>query len=40
MSGGTRSAVHRNRDRDRNQNVDEPPVLPSVAEIMMESERN
>src|SRR3954466_4372673 len=40
MSGGTRSAVHRNRDRVRNRNDDEPPPPPSSAEIMMEAERN
>src|SRR3954465_2080714 len=40
MSGGTRSAVLRNRDHDRNRNDDEPPPPPSVAEIMMEAERN
>src|SRR3954468_3989655 len=40
MSGGTRSAVRRNRDRDRNRNDDEPPPPPSAAEIMMEVERN
>src|SRR3954469_2618142 len=40
MSGGTRSAVLRNRDRDRNRHDDEPPPPPSAAEIMMEVERN
>src|SRR3954462_769467 len=40
MSGGTRSAVRRNRDRVRNQNDDEPPPPPSAAEIMMEAEKN
>src|ERR1044072_5563069 len=40
MSGGTRSAVLRNRDRDQNRNDDERPPLPSAAEIMMEAERN
>src|SRR3954470_2315666 len=40
MSGGTRSAVFRNRDRNRNQNDDEPPPPPSAAEILMEAERN
>src|ERR1041384_2153914 len=40
MSGGTRSVVLRNRDRDRNRNDDEPPPPPSMAEIMMEAERN
>src|SRR3954462_4314970 len=40
MSGGTRSAVLRNRDRDRNRNDDEPPPPPSAAEIMMEAEKN
>src|ERR1043165_9401671 len=40
MSGGTRSAVFRNRDHDRNQNDDEPPPPPSAVEIMMEAERN
>src|ERR1044072_2501365 len=40
MSGGTRSAVLRNRDRERNRNVGEPPPPPSVAEILMEAERN
>src|SRR4051812_17530495 len=40
MSGGTRSAVLRNRIRDRNRNDDEPPPPPSVAEILMEAERN
>src|SRR4051812_29176759 len=39
MSGGTRSAVLRNRDRDRNRNDDEPPPPPSAAEIMMEAEQ-
>src|SRR3954463_6474688 len=40
MSGGARSAVLRNRDRDQNRNDDEPPPPPSAAEIMMEAERN
>src|SRR3954468_1356696 len=40
MSGGTRSAVRRNRDRVRNQNDDEPPPPPSAAEIMMEAGKN
>src|SRR3954462_6020114 len=40
MSGGTRSAVHRNRDCVRNRNDDEPPLPPSAAEIMLEAERN
>src|SRR4051812_26492326 len=40
MSGGTRSAVRRNRDRVRNRNDDEPLPLPSAAEIMMEAEKN
>src|SRR3954462_8807938 len=40
MSGGTRSVVRRNRDRDRNQSNDEPPSPPSAAEIMMEAEQN
>jgi len=40
MSGETRSVVHCNRDHDRNQNDDEPPTPPSVAEILMEAERN
>ena len=40
MSGGTHSAVLRNRDRDRNRNDDEPPPPPSMAEIMMEAEQN
>src|ERR1041385_4933209 len=40
MSGGTRSAVHRNRDRVRNRNDDAPPPPPSAAEIMMEAEKN
>src|SRR4051812_37638180 len=40
MSGGTRSAVRRNRDRVRNRNGDEPPPPPSAAEIMMEAEKN
>src|ERR1044071_3127810 len=40
MSGGTRSAVHRNRDRVRNRNDDEPLPPPSAAEIMMEAEKN
>src|SRR3954462_11177517 len=40
MSGGTRSAVLRNQDRDRNRNDDEPPTPPSAAEILMEAERN
>src|SRR3954470_10997455 len=40
MSGGTRSVVLRNRDRDQNRNDDEPPPPPSAAEIMMEAERN
>src|SRR4051812_33874712 len=40
MSGGTRSVVLRNRDRDRNRNDDEPPPPPSAAENMMEAERN
>src|SRR3954468_17774722 len=40
MSGGTRSAVRRNRDRVRNRNDDEPPPPPSAAEIMMEAEKN
>src|SRR3954466_15551897 len=40
MSGGTRSAVRRNRDRVRNRNDDAPPPPPSAAEIMMEAEKN
>src|SRR3954468_10448441 len=40
MSGGTRSAVLRNRDRDQNRYDDELPPPPSAAEIMMEAERN
>src|SRR4051812_28116378 len=40
MSGGTRSAVRRNRERDRNRSNDEPPPPPSAAEIMMEAEQN
>src|ERR1043165_6768652 len=40
MSGGTRSAVLRNRDRERNRNVDEHPPPPFAAEIMMEDEWN
>src|SRR4051812_21935733 len=40
MSGGTRSAVRRNRDRDRIRSNDEPPPPPFVAEIMMEAWRN
>ena len=40
MSGGTRSAVRRNRERVLNRNDDEPPPPPSAAEIMMEAERN
>ena len=40
MSGGTRSVVRRNRDRDRNRSNDEPPPPPSAEEIMMEAERN
>src|SRR3954464_3422205 len=40
MSGGTRSAVLRNGDRDRNRNDDEPLPSPSAAEIMMEAGRN
>src|SRR3954470_12691548 len=40
MSGGTRSAVLRNGDHDRNRSNDEPPPPPSTAEIMMEAERN
>src|SRR3954465_9960598 len=40
MSGGTRSAGPRNRDRDRNRSNDEPPPPPSSAEIMMEAEQN
>src|SRR3954471_17473267 len=40
MSGGTRSAVRRNRDRVRNRNDDELPPPPSAAEIMMEAEKN
>src|SRR3954469_22796858 len=40
MSGGTRSAVRRNRDRVRNRNDDEPLPPPSAAEIMMEAEKN
>ena len=40
MSGGTRSAVLRNRDRERNRIDDEPPPPPSAAEILMEAERN
>src|SRR3954469_2431128 len=40
MSGGTRSAVLRNRDRDRNRNDDEPPTPPSAAEILMAAKRN
>src|SRR3954463_3227137 len=40
MSGGTRSAVLRNRDRDQNRNDDELPTPPSAAEILMEAERN
>src|SRR3954462_11048333 len=40
MSGGTRSAVLRNRDRNWNRNDDEPPPPPSTAEVMMEAVRN
>src|SRR4051812_35357379 len=40
MSGGTRSVVRRNRERDQNRNNDEPPPPPSVAEIMMEAKKN
>src|SRR3954469_7478329 len=40
MSGGTRSVVRRNRDRDRNRSDDEPPPPPSAAEILMEAEKN
>src|SRR3954462_526520 len=40
MSGGTRSAVLRNRDHVWNRNDDEPPPPPSAADIMMEAERN
>src|SRR3954468_13413982 len=40
MSGGTRSAVHQNRDRVRNRNDDELPPPPSAAEILMEAEKN
>src|SRR3954466_11615842 len=40
MSGGTRSAVLRNRYHVRNRNDEEPPPPPSAAEIMMEAERN
>src|SRR3954463_11934814 len=40
MSGGTRSVVRRNQDRDWNQSNDEPQPPPSAAEIMMEAERN
>src|SRR3954465_15618050 len=40
MSGGTRSAGRRNRERVRNRNDDEPPPPPSAAEILMEDERN
>src|ERR1041384_4782780 len=40
MSGGSRSAVRRNRDRVRNRNDDAPPLPPSAAEIMMEAEKN
>src|SRR3954471_6428503 len=40
MSGGTRSAIRRNRDRVRNRNDDEPLPPPSAAEIMMEAEKN
>ena len=40
MSGGTRCAVRRNQDRDRNLSNDGPPPPPSAAEIMMEAERN
>src|SRR3954470_14028914 len=40
MSGGTRSAFRRNRDRVRNRNDDEPLPPPSAAEIMMEPEKN
>ena len=40
MSGGARSVVRRNRDRDRNRSNDEPPPPPSAAEIMMEAEQN
>src|ERR1043165_8561026 len=40
MSGGTRSAVLRYRDCERNRNVDEHPPPPSAAEIIMEAERN
>src|SRR3954463_1258748 len=40
MSGGTRSVVRRNRDRDQNRSNDEPPPPPSAAEILMEAERN
>src|SRR3954463_2975256 len=40
MSGGTRSAVRRNRDRVRSRNDDELPPPPSAAEILMEAEKN
>src|SRR3954463_1088341 len=40
MSGGTRSVVRRNRDRDQNRSNDEPPPPPSAAEIMLEAEKN
>src|SRR3954463_6809715 len=40
MSGGTRSVVRRNRDRNQNQSNDEPPPPPSAAKIMMEAEKN
>src|SRR4051794_7010647 len=40
MSGGTRSAVRRNRDHVWQQNDDEPPQPPSAAEIMMKAEKN
>ena len=40
MSGGTHSAVLRNRDRDWNRNDDAPPPLLSAAEIMKEAEKN
>ena len=40
MSGGTHSAVRRNRDRVLNRNDDELPPPPSAEEIMMEAERN
>src|ERR1041385_4564682 len=40
MSGGTRSAVRRNRDRDRNRSDDNPPPPPSAEEIMMEAAKN